>query len=270
MRFGLWSVTTDKAPFIPKGILRTSYLHDPTYNVSAAQGNLRIRRWNRFSRPQVVDWRKRISLWTKLYWMNLSQAFLDALKSPRTKKNRCVAGRRRKLLESAKLPRLTLRQLLRHLSTSHSQNSEPKDRRSYQGYIMKLFEAQLFERRSQRPPPIGPLKPSYRTRNNIYPSHLLRAFSFGLDEPPIIERDNRQTIWFVMEDYHASSRWSHHEVQRRAFSEVQGNGRPEGLVWMANSHTKRGRLKVQLAEMSYFTGWNQKGVVCSSVKSGAP
>jgi hypothetical protein len=44
MRFGLWSVTTDKAPFIPKGILRTSYLHDPTYNVSAAQGNLRIRR----------------------------------------------------------------------------------------------------------------------------------------------------------------------------------------------------------------------------------
>src|SRR5580658_4718089 len=89
--------------------------------------------------------------------MNLSKTFLDALKSPRTKKSRCVAGRRRKLLESAKVPRSTLRQLLRHLPTSHSQNPGPKDRRSYQGCIMKLFEAQLFERLRCRPP-----KSSYR------------------------------------------------------------------------------------------------------------
>ena len=146
--------------------LRTSYLHDPTYNVSAAQENLRIRRWNRFSRPNISltgRWlKKAYKPWTKLYWMNLSKIFLDVLKSPRMKKSRCVAGQIRKLLESVKVPRSTLRQLLRHLPTPHSQNPGPKDRRSYQGSIVKFFEAQLFERLQRRPP-----KSSYRPRNNI-------------------------------------------------------------------------------------------------------
>jgi len=64
------------------------------------------------------------------------------------------------------------------------------------------------------------------------------------------------TIWMKsskiqvkLQHANIQSRWSHHEAQRRALSEIQGNDRPERLVWTANSHTKRGRLKVQHAEM---------------------
>ena len=135
--------------------------------------------------------------------MNLSKTFLDALKSPRTKKSRCVAGRRRKLLESAKVPRSTLRQLLRHLPTSHSQNPGPKDRRSFQGCIMKLFEAQLFKRLQCRPIEL-PAKEQY-----IPISPISSLLTWTRRTSYYRMRQSQDNMICDGGSYQASSRWSH-------------------------------------------------------------
>jgi hypothetical protein len=124
------------------------------------------------------------------------------------------------------------------------------DRKSSQGYIMKLFGGPVAWRANKQDTVTTSsteaelLALSQTAKESIYLSRLFRALSLELDEPLVIECDNRQTIRLLVEevtklqtklrhvDIH--SHWLRQEVQRGS---IQLNWR-ETKKMMADGLTK--------------------------------